>query len=338
MSAHSKRSSIRTDALKAQNPYLNALKAYTRVAKKWQADRTKELQEQAANSKANLQRLPQKIHMGLRKDLKNALKDFKNICEDEVYAHIATNVSDDSVEQKAKEVVEKYAKVFNESAMAKIEAQGKAFKEAVEAELQAFSLKAGVIEGAKVGVNASVGGLDTDSGVDWWKLGGAGMLGGMLVFDLVNIWNPLGWLGTIATIGTALGLAYNALKKLWNYDFKKSEQRKAFDKQLGEVVGKIRRDIGLHESMEGIIEKIRNMEARSKSDHDLATWLKDFLKYESTLVKIYKTLEEAITGIIGNLEDNLKQREAVCVEFEKLARGLSIQADHLHKKGSKADE
>ncbi len=315
------------------------------------ATKTRELQVQAQDSTTALKRLPQKTHLNLKKDLENALKDFKNVCENEVYGYIATNVSNNDVERKAKEVIGKHAKVFEKSATAKIEAQVEAFKEALNAELKAFSLRAGAIETQQVGVDAKMGDFDTDSGVDWWKLGGAGALGGMLAFDLANFWNPLGWIGTAVTIGAALTLAYNALKKLWDDDFKKSEQRKAFNEQLNKIVEKMRSDIGFYgwtqaEIFKKVEEEIKKksfikyashaMRFRLLQELQLQESLKaqEFLKaHQSTLAKIYQKLEETIEKIIQNLESNLKERKAVCVRLEELAMDLGTQADKLQLQG-----
>ncbi|WP_233704422.1 hypothetical protein [Helicobacter cynogastricus] len=160
------------------------------------AQKNGQLNKQAQSSIAELKLLPRKTCVFLKQEMGKALKHFKDASEDAVYDYIRLDKSDGDVEKKVNAVLAKQREVFAESSKEKIEMRSETFKKEVEAVMQEFNFKAEAIENADVNFGYYSGGkFETDSGIDWWKLGGAGAgLAGLLAFDLLNFWNPAGWL------------------------------------------------------------------------------------------------------------------------------------------------
>ncbi|WRE62301.1 hypothetical protein KVD25_03095 [Helicobacter pylori] len=80
-----------------------------------------------------------------------------------------------------------------------------------------------------------------------------------MVFGLLNFWNPVGW----ASIG--LGLT-GLVKSVWGWfssDYKKSQQKKAVDKNLDKVCEKIEEQMRnqLEDAKKGICEKVESLKA-----------------------------------------------------------------------------
>ncbi|WP_233704421.1 hypothetical protein [Helicobacter cynogastricus] len=94
-------------------------------------------------------------------------------------------------------------------------------------------------------------------------------------------------------------LVFSAVRKFFDSDFKKREQRKAFDKKLDENI----------------------------------SYMEDQIKI--LLEKVQHKLENVIEEIIHVLEGNLKQREVVGARLHELALILGKQAGELQLKGEK---
>ncbi len=104
--------------------------------------------------------------------------------------------------------------------------------------------------------------FNIDSGIN--KLGLFASIGGLVILGLVNIWNPMGWI----ELGLAgfLGLV-GIVKSVWSWfspDYKKSQQKKEVDKNLGKVCEMIEERVRnqLKGSKKIIFEKVENLKAR----------------------------------------------------------------------------
>ncbi|GAA9027169.1 hypothetical protein Taitung203_10480 [Helicobacter pylori] len=80
-----------------------------------------------------------------------------------------------------------------------------------------------------------------------------------LVFGLFNFWNPVGW----ASIGLGLTGIVTSVWSWFSSDYKKSQQRKAVDKNLNKVCEKIEEGVRnqIEDAKKGICEKVENLKA-----------------------------------------------------------------------------
>ncbi|WP_233705214.1 hypothetical protein [Helicobacter bizzozeronii] len=258
-------------------------------------DKNNKLREQMPARISELRLLPKRMRAFLAREMSQALQGFKSASEDAVYGYIKLDVSDGEFREEANGVLERQFDKFSDVSTQKVKSRLQAFEEDVRAVMADFNHLAESVESGEVYLGHHHDQeFDTDTGIDWWKLGGAGAtIGGLLMFDLLNFWNPAGWIG----MGAAALLLYNATRKFFDSDFKKREQRKAFNKDLD--------------------EKIRYIEGR----------IKDFLE------NIEHELEGVVEKIIKNLEGVLIQREEGCKTLRNIAMSLDKRAGKLQLRG-----
>ncbi len=258
-------------------------------------DKNNQLREQMPARISELRLLPRRTRAFLAREMSQALQGFKSASEDAVYGYIRLDVSDGEFREEANGVLRRQFDKFGDVSTQKVKLRLQAFEEDVRAVMADFNHLAESVESGEVYLGHHHDQeFDTDSGIDWWKLGGAGAtIGGLLMFDLLNFWNPAGWIG----MGATALLLYNATRKFFDSDFKKREQRKAFNKDLD--------------------EQIRHIEDR----------IKDFLE------NIEHELEGVVEKIIKNLEGVLIQREEGCKTLRNIAMSLDKRAGKLQLRG-----
>ncbi|WP_221271517.1 hypothetical protein [Helicobacter gastrofelis] len=279
--------------------------------------------------------LCQKTLVSLKKELDNLIVRFKNASEDAMYRHIRTSLlSDEGFEAKTKEVLKEQAQVFAAKVKDTLEACDHQFKADIEALVREIRLKAGVLKrhGAdfdKHGHNFSDHTFETDSGFDWFNLGGAGAtFAGLFLFDLANIWNPLGIAGLVVTVAAGGLLLYKGVRKALDDDYKRSEQRKAFNKTLDHALKCLKCAVGLM-GLKEVQEEIQKIKAKLE---DLYFWnildkqeLEGKLKLAQGLLSVLEkgvllegvrqALEKCQQAIGKRLEEMLEQGEGLCADL-----------------------
>ncbi|BEG57799.1 hypothetical protein NHP21005_14870 [Helicobacter sp. NHP21005] len=286
--------------------------------------------------------LCQKTLVSLKKELDNLIVRFKNASEDAMYRCIygdmpisilpirtilpIPTLSDEGFEAKTKEVLKEQAQVFAAKVKNTLEVCERQFKAGVEDLLREIRLKAGVLKrhGAdfdKHGHNFSDHTFKTDSGFDWSSLLGAGMTFASL-FMLEGV--------VALAVFTALGvyLLYKALRKAVDDDYKRSEQRKTFDKTLDHALKCLKCAVGLMGRKE-VQEEIQKTKAKLEDLHfwnisdkqelegklKLAQGLLSVLEKGVLLEGVRQALEKCQQAIGKRLEEMLEQGEGLCADL-----------------------
>ncbi|TOI70660.1 hypothetical protein CGI53_23645, partial [Vibrio parahaemolyticus] len=76
-----------------------------------------------------------------------------------------------------------------------------------------------------------------DNGVNVWGILGA-VGGGLVLF-----WNPVGWGVVAVSVASLVFQVYKALRSMFSSSYKKSQQRKSTNENIGKVTSKIQSNI-----------------------------------------------------------------------------------------------
>ncbi len=213
----------------------------------------KQIKRELDDASSNLQNTSRRLNNDLESVIQKSLENFERNTRKEIYWYIDSDVSDDSFKNKLEVLLEDNAKKMFEVIPKDIEKQIYKFQHSITEVLENFKRR--VAYAIQDYQTFNFGNLDSkfnidlqiDNGID--KMGLLGSLmgaGGATYWALTagNIWNPAGW--TMATFGIALSAIAvlvsfgKAVWKFFDSDYKKSEQRKAFDENIRRIIDNIK--------------------------------------------------------------------------------------------------
>ncbi len=201
----------------------------------------KEMQEHQQEARYNLDRSTEKFILNLTNSAFCEIDQFKSDLREKMYAHINKNIEDEECKEIFKNELIQGIETLHEDIKWRFREYEKRFdgeiKEAIK-QLE-YRIKDSLAMLECIGIDSGNFDFDfnIDNGIDGFALGLS--IGGLVVFGIVNIWNPMGWVelgiaGLVAFVGIG--------KAVWSFfdsDYKKSQQRKEVDKKLDEVCEKI---------------------------------------------------------------------------------------------------
>ncbi|MFZ5529191.1 MAG: hypothetical protein ACOZE7_21290 [Pseudomonadota bacterium] len=130
--------------------------------------------------------------------------------------------------------------------------------------------------------------LELPSGVDWISAFSA-LVGGALL-----IWNPIGWVGIAAGVSSLVIAAAKALYGVFSSDYKKAQQRKAINQQLGPISDS---------SLEAVREQMKRCTASVIEQVDLIKQLMSRpLEQAGEVNKAIKKSIDKLQKLAGSLE------------------------------------
>ncbi len=203
-----------------------------------------------------------KFVSNLNNSVSKEIERFKSDFRREMYAHIDRDIEDDECKRKFKYELQQGMKELDGDIKSQFEKDEEQFIKDIKEDIEQFKER---VKDSLVMLNY----INLDSGFDpnfnihsgINTLNTLGLLSSIasLVFGLFNFWNPVGW----ASIG--LGLT-GIVKSVWDWfssDYKKSQQKKAVDKNLDKVCEKIEEQMRnqLEDAKKGICEKIESLKA-----------------------------------------------------------------------------
>ncbi|GAA8984083.1 hypothetical protein Taitung06_07730 [Helicobacter pylori] len=222
----------------------------------------KELKNRQKEIYSNLDRSRDKFVSKLKNSVFDVIERFKSDLSEKMYAHIDRDIEnkrcEEIFENECKQGIRELSRTI-EGLVKKCEEQ---FRKDIKEDIEQFGER---IENSLVMLNH----INLDSGFDpnfnihsgINTLNILGLLSSIasLVFGLFNFWNLVGW----ASIG--LGLI-GLVKSVWNWfssDYKKSQQKKAVDKNLDKVYGIIEEKMinQLKSYKKIIFEKVESLKA-----------------------------------------------------------------------------
>lgn len=230
----------------------------------------KQIAQEVDDASSNLQNTFTKTKIDLESVVHKALRDFENNTRKEIYKYIDKNISDDAFKDKLESLLENNSKKMVEAIPEYIEAtldklQSSIidsldnFKRRVDLAIQGYqNFNFGNIE-SKFEIN-----LKIDNGINGWGLAGSLMGAGSTVYWAVtagNIWNPAGW--TMATLGIVISAVAvvvsfgKSICKFFNDDYKMSEQKKAFEENIENIIDDVKTKI--LENIQPIEDEITKM-------------------------------------------------------------------------------
>ncbi|GAA9035565.1 hypothetical protein Taitung217_04180 [Helicobacter pylori] len=222
----------------------------------------KELKNAQLETYDNLDRSRDKFVSNLNNSVSKEIERFKSDLSEKMYAHIDRDIEDDECKRIFKYELQRCMKELDEYMKRRFEKDKEQFSKDIKEDIRQFEER---VKDSLVMLNH----INLDSGFDpnfnihsgINTLNILGLLSSIasLVFGLFNFWNLVGW----ASIG--LGLI-GLVKSVWNWfssDYKKSQQKKAVDKNLDKVYGIIEEKMinQLKSYKKIIFEKVESLKA-----------------------------------------------------------------------------
>ena len=201
----------------------------------------------------NLRNTMRKLKIDLELAVNKEVDIFKNSTRDYIYKQIEENISDDILKSKFEVIVEKNLEQLPKSIYTSIEKIREYNQNSIFEILKNFERRVKLLTENYSKFN--FGEFDSkftidlkiDNGINGYGLFGSILGGGATVYWALtagNIWNPAGW--TLATLGIALSaLAViisfaKSIHKIFDSDYKKSEQKKSINDNLDKIVENIK--------------------------------------------------------------------------------------------------
>ncbi|MCG3717833.1 hypothetical protein L5F50_01445 [Aliarcobacter butzleri] len=261
---------------------------------------------------SNLRNTMRKLKIDLELAVNKQVDIFKNSTRDYIYKQIEENINDDILKSKFEVIVEKNLEQLPKSIYTSIEKIREYNQNSIFEILKNFERRVKLLTENYSKFN--FGEFDSkftidlkiDNGINGYGLFGSILGGGATAYWALtagNIWNPAGW--TLATLGIALSaLAViisfgKSIYKIFDSDYKKSEQKKSTNDNLDKIVENIKPKI---------MQKINPISI-------------DFSKM--------------VNKIIDELEDIVKQRKLINKDIKNILNELEEVSIIIKKEGEK---
>ncbi|WP_041200083.1 hypothetical protein [Helicobacter pylori] len=226
----------------------------------------KEIKDKQPEAYSNLDRSGDKFVSNLNNSVFKEIERFKSDFRIEMYAHIDRDIEDDECRvmfkhelQKGMEKLgENIRRCFNEC----MEQFSKDIKEDIGQFEERIKDSLAMLEYISIYSGNTDFNFNIASGIN--KIGLFASMGGLVILGLVNFWNPMGWIEL--TLAGLLGLV-GIVKSVWSFfssDYKKSQQKKEVDENLGKVCEIIEEEMRnkIEDAKKIISENVENIKAR----------------------------------------------------------------------------
>lgn len=185
-----------------------------------------------------------RYHMAtLRSRLKNEaakqIREFGDQVRIKTYDQISDDISNDEFERRLKSNVDHYQNILIDNMPGLMSKEIEKFEERLNETLARFQDQTNDV----MGNYNSLNNIDTnininiDDGVNVWGILGA-VGGGLVLF-----WNPVGWGVVAVSVASLVFQVYKALRSMFSSSYKKSQQRKSTNENIGKVTSKIQSNI-----------------------------------------------------------------------------------------------
>ncbi|GAA9071197.1 hypothetical protein Taitung263_09050 [Helicobacter pylori] len=219
----------------------------------------KELKNRQKEIYSNLDRSRDKFVSKLKNSVFDVIERFKSDLSEKMYAHIDRDIEDKRCEEIFKDECKQGMEELDRTIKGRVRKCEEQFRKDIKEDIKQFEER---VKDSLVMLNH----INLDSGFDpnfniHSGIDNLGLFSSIasLVFGLFNFWNLAGW----ASIG--LGLT-GLVKSVWSWfssDYKKSQQKKAVDKNLDKVYGIIEEKMinQLKSYKKIIFEKVESLKA-----------------------------------------------------------------------------
>ncbi|GAA8435143.1 hypothetical protein Hpkin82_07500 [Helicobacter pylori] len=207
----------------------------------------KKTQKHQQEAHSNLDRSTDKFISDLENSALDEIDQFKFDIGEIMEERIEKGVEDEECERIFNNELTQGIKELGENIKWRFQECAERFDEHIKEDIERFKERIKDTLGMLERINIDSGNFDfntdfnTDSGIDRFTLGASVL--GLVVLGIVNIWNPLGWVGL--GLGVLAGLV-GIIKAIWSFfdsDYKKSQQKKGVDESLKKVYEKIAQDV-----------------------------------------------------------------------------------------------
>lgn len=207
----------------------------------------KETQEHQQEARFNLDRSKEKFISDLENSAARKINQFESDFRKEMHERIERGIGNDECkeifnnelkqrETKLIEDIERRFKECEEQFRGSVGKNIEQFEERVKDSL-AIAERIGI---NNLGLNPNSN-FNMDSGIDGFALGAS--IGGLVVFGIVNIWNPMGWIEITLGVLAGLWAAYKSVRSFFDSDYKKSQQKEAVNENLDKACEKIAENV-----------------------------------------------------------------------------------------------
>lgn len=266
----------------------------------------KEAQEHQQEARYNLDRSTEKFILNLTNSAFYEIDQFESDLREKMYAHINKNIEDEECKEIFKNELIQGIETLHENIKRRFKECEERFRGSVGKNIKDFEerIQDSLAMLKRIGINNFSlnpnSNFNMDSGID--MIGLFSSIGGLVVFGIANIWNPMGWVElSIAGLVALVGI----VKAVWSFfdsDYKKSQQRKEADKNLNKACETITENVRnqIESGKKGASEMIENLKA---SFNDL------IVCYERMREGLIKAGED-LWHLDNRIKTTLKQRIA----------------------------
>lgn len=295
---------------KANNVLSELIEILHKVSNENFAPLHKEVAQEVDDASNNLKNTLRKSKVDLESVIQKALRDFESNTRKEIYNYIDENVSNDSFKIRLEELLKEKYNHMEKNIPTNIQKQMSKFQNSVTEILENFKRRVDLAIqeyqtfnfgdfDSKSSIN-----LKIDNGINGWGVVGGFLAAGSTAYAYwtiaaANSWNWVGWTMIAAGAITALVSFGKSIYKFFSDDYKKSEQKKAFDENIKKIVDNIKPKI-----MENI----------------------ELIFDETTIL---------IDNIIDDLENVVKQRKMANEYIKKSHQNLIQIAKQIKLEGNK---
>lgn len=185
----------------------------------------------------------------------SAVTEFAESVRSAIYQKIDNDISNDEFKDALERIIRREQKALMERLPGRMEAEVDKFQDQIRDVVERFeNFAADLIDTYGNIANSGLGEkielkFKLDNGVNIPSLLGV-LVGGALM-----IWNPAGWVVlALSAFSLAIGL-YKAVRGFFSSDYKKSQQRKSADSNLGDIDGKLR--ASLRDTLDAAIPQLQ---------------------------------------------------------------------------------
>ncbi|GAA7507495.1 hypothetical protein ckin129_13580 [Helicobacter pylori] len=203
----------------------------------------KKTQKHQQEAHSNLDRYTDKFISDLKNSALDEIDQFKFDIGEIMEERIEKGVEDEECERIFNNELKQGIKKLGKNIKWRFKECAKQFDESIKEDIERFKEK--IKDSLKMleCISIDSGNFDfntdfnIDNGIDGFALGAS--IGGLVLLEIVNIWNPVGWVEL--GLGIFLGLV-GIGKALWSYfdsDYKESQQKEAVNESLNKACEKI---------------------------------------------------------------------------------------------------
>lgn len=231
---------LRSNRNKAREVVAQATKSVSELYDGKFAPLLEELDQELGHSSAELNSHMATLRSRLQNEAAKQIRDFGEQVRRNTYDQIENDISHDDFKHQLKSNVEYHQSILIDNMPGLMSKEIEKFEDRLNETLTRFQDQTNDVMGSYSSLNkidTTINVDNIDNGVNVWGILGA-VGGGLVLF-----WNPVGWGVVAVSVASLVFQVYKALRSMFSSSYKKSQQRKSTNENIGKVTSKIQSNI-----------------------------------------------------------------------------------------------